>query len=99
MKSPDAGMEGGTKDGSTADATPDATTSDGGLDGGHFVDATTGEGGIADNGSIGGGGCACNAVGHPGHDDDAWPAGAYAALFALAASVASSRKRRRRHEG
>jgi len=96
MNAPDAGTDGGTKDGSVSDATPDQTVPpdssvDGAPDGGHFVDGST-EGGslAADAGFIGGGGCACNAA---GRRDSTFAGGAFAALFALAGWA----KRRRRN--
>jgi hypothetical protein len=96
VMTPDAGMEGGAKDSGVSDASVDQTGprdggADGGLDGGRSGDGAGGGPGVADNGSIGGGGCACTAVGGRAHDD-AWAAEALAALLALAACA----ERRRR---
>jgi Legume lectin domain len=92
---PDAGVD-ASKDG-PSDAPPDQTipsdgAPDAARDGGHFVDAMV-EGGVADNGSIGGGGCACSSAGRPARSEVPWTA-AVATLLALAACA----ERRRRHE-
>ena len=93
---PDAGVDASTD--AIADARPDRTTSsdtgaDATSDGGRFLDGPPIEGAVADNGNIGGGGCACDAVGQPRKSEDSESSAAFAAILALAAFA----ERRRRH--
>jgi MYXO-CTERM domain-containing protein len=90
VNAPDGGSEAGMMEGGPGDAGSDAFA-DAHADGGHFGDGSTSEGGIADTGSIGGGGCACSTVENA---EGGWIGGGLVTLLALAAT-----KRRRRSEG
>jgi hypothetical protein len=87
--SPDAAREGGS-------------LPDGAIEAGHFVDAQSGDGSIGETGSIGGGGCACSAVGDARTRGDGapWAGGGLSLLVAVGAWARRKKERqaRAKHE-
>lgn len=79
-----------TTDGAASDGAADATAGDSGMLGDSgFEDATAGEGGVIERGSVGGGGCSCTFV----QSDDT---GAAAGALALTGALLLAHRRRRR---